>query len=344
MGWTEDELSAPTKAVLNAVELMAREQERPMFRADYEQLEAWSGVSRRTMFRRLNDAEEAGWIDRDDGILELLAPEASVSEWHQRCQSDTVSVRVTPRVSERHRECQSDTGDSSSPSPPPQGQKKVSTPSKKNPNPSPSSSSETTATAADTREADGSNEPGTDPPEASSTSNDDEPLDDSSPEEPEDGSAGLSEWGQLLAIEQGDQFLMELADFFDRQLAPKAAMGHWSHLRRESGFDVDAERLRAWVAEKVLDLETDAKDYPMRKMLEIARDDVGDVFANEDPTPGDETGGAQHESYIPDEKIPDGTDPRPPPDPNESTRTSNDPLEAFAPDSFLEDMEEIDDR
>jgi hypothetical protein len=99
-------------------------------------------------------------------------------------------------------------------------------------------------------------------------------------------------------------------------------------------MDADAAELRQFIAGKMLDLETDDVDYDMRRMLEMAREDVEEI---EEGNGTDDESGARHETVI-DPSIVDDTDNEPQEDPDEPDESDEDDIDDEIAEEYGEDF------
>jgi len=212
-----------------------------------------------TIRRKLSEAQGLGWIDlvpQGDGLPNIInpsEPDTCDGESHP-CDRESQGRDLGSQGCDRESR-----GGDSPPSSSPLSQQKFShTLSKKDSNPSPSPPSDTS------------------PPDSARDGGGDDGTGESI--EP-------SEWEKIFDAD-GERFLIELARFYDRAIAPSVAMSQWQEIRREAGLGVDGDRLKRWVAQKWTDLET-CRDYEEGTIFEKIREDVSDAMDdNDDPDDG----------------------------------------------------------
>ncbi|MFB6372795.1 MAG: hypothetical protein ABEN55_06720 [Bradymonadaceae bacterium] len=306
IGWTEDDaVDTEMVAILNALEVGARKAGRPIFRLDYASIRERASVSDTTISRRLNKAETLGWIERQDGLIELTAPQGAFSERKRDVLCENAMFSVKTRCSERKRHVQRENGGDT-----PCLEAKEKTCIKKK-NSDHSSEKDTTTPTAD---AGGRDESDADTPSSEPDSSDDIGGSDPDPEpEPDDANRPTDETpdptGDELSYEGiwdlGDEgeFVLELARHYGFHFSPKGANGAAMDVLRQIPDD---EARRIYIDRKLRSLSNE--DYSSRQAHDYLCEDAGEWWAEHRDDDPDDSSGARHETVIDPDLIDEGGD------------------------------------
>lgn len=199
----------------------------------WSELAEIAGMSRGALYDRMGELEERGLVNKD-GKVKTLVAETEDDSFHST-ESDSTARNEIPQHGKKFHDTESDStarndgGGPSSPSP--RGQTKVSTPSKESPNPSSSSPQEDKTTAATKARDD--------------------------------------EYREILEIDDGQSFLIQLAHYHGFELSPSQSASVWVDV---CDAIPDGEARRRYVRRKLSSLESG--EYGRRAVHDALCDDA----------------------------------------------------------------------